>query len=404
MSKNKEYSISELLNNDEFISWVISGDRSLNNYWKSIKKKLSEDQISNFDEAERILKKLKSLNIDSSSNDLSKQSIDKHYIKLLESYSKSKKPKAKVFSLKRILKYAATIAILISLSVAGFYFTDHNNSFNDHLTASKFSSEDIILQTSENEFYKITEDTNSKWLTNSGEFISINPEKLSFIASDIFNSENISDYKLYIPTGKTYHLTLIDGTEVELNSNSIVSFNNSTISKQRDITLTGEAFFDVSHNKERPFVVKASDVMITVLGTEFNISNYSVNDFVRTTLVDGSVKISNSNEKVVLTPGDQATIIKGDKRINVQQADIQVSVAWMSGRMVFRNETLEVLIPKLNRWFGVKFIIENESLKKSRFTGTLKKENDLTHFLRILEYTEGIDYKVEQGKVRLFKN
>lgn len=352
----------------------------------------------------KLLKNLKSLNIDNSQNNLSQQFIDNQYIELLESYSNNKILKRKVFSLKNLLLYAATITLLISLSVYVIYFTKQNNTYSKHLTASSFSQEDIILQISENEFYKITEETNNKWLTDFGEFVSINSKNLSFIASDNFDYKKISNYKLYIPKGKTYHLTLIDGTEIELNSNSIISFNNSTISEQRNVTLTGEAFFDIYHNKERPFVVKASDAIITVFGTEFNISNYPANNFVTTTLINGSVKISNSTGNEILRPGEQATISTGDNYINVQQANIQETVAWMSGRMIFRNETLESLLPKLNQWFGIKFIIENESLKKFHFTGTLKKQNDLTHFLQILKYTEGIDYQVEQEEVRLFIN
>lgn len=398
--------IYELLNNDDFIVWVTSNYTDNNDYWNAYRKDLTKSNKKIFSEAIRILVKIRTLHLDDSKSELSSAFIQEQYVKLLEASSKPqqiKRGKSGAPQLNTFLKYAAAIVIIVGLS--GILFMLNNkNTFNDHLVATEFNSDEVLLETSKNEFYKITEATNNKWLTNQGEFVSVDSNNISFIASDNLSKE-AQEYTLYIPAGKKFHLTLIDGTAIELNSNSTITFNNSIISKKRSVNITGEAFFDVTHNKERPFIVQSSNVIIEVLGTEFNISNYKENGYLSATLVDGAIKISNlKGESKTIKPGEQAKLFHNQNNVIVQSVDIHQVVAWTSGRMIFRNETMENLIPKMNRWFNVEFVILDENLKKYQFTGTLKKENDLTHFLQILKYTEGISYKIENKQVKLFIN
>ena len=400
MSEN----IYELLNNDDFIVWVTSDYKNNNKYWNRYRKDLTKSNRDQFNEAIRILIKIRTLHLDDSKSELSSEFIQKQYIRLLEATSKpqhKERSKSGVFQLNTFLKYAASVVIIIGLSGI-FFLLNNKNTFEEHLVATKFNSDEILLQTSKNEFYKITEETNNKWLTNQGEFVSVDSDNISFVASDNIGKGE-EKYTLYVPAGKKFHLTLVDGTEVELNSNSTITFNNSIISKKRYVNFTGEAFFDVAHNEKRPFVVQSSEATIEILGTEFNISNYKENGYTSATLVDGSIKISNSKgESQIIKPGEQAKLFHNQNRVIVQSVDVQEVVAWTSGRMIFRNETIENLIPKMNRWFDVEFVILDENLKDYRFTGTLKKENDLTHYLQILKYTEGISYKIENKQVKLF--
>lgn len=402
MSEN----IYELLNNDDFIAWVTSDYKINNKYWNGYRNDLTKANKDIFNEAIRILIKIKALHLDDAKSELSSEFIQEQYIRLLEATSRPKhkeRSKSRFFQFNNLLKYAALLVIIIGLS--GFFFLLNNkNTFKKHLVATEFNSNEILLQTSKNEFYKITETTNNKWLTNHGEFVSVDSDNISFVASDNI-SKGEEKYTIYVPAGKKFHLTLVDGTEVELNSNSTITFNNSITSKKRYINFTGEAFFDVAHNEERPFIVQSSEAIIEVLGTEFNISNYKENGYICATLVDGSIKISNSQGKSqIIKPGEQAKLFHNQNKVIVQSVDVQEVVAWTSGRMIFRNETLENLIPKMNRWFDVEFVILDENLKDYRFNGTLKKENDLTHYLQILKYTEGISYKIENKQVKLFIN
>lgn len=405
MEQGRKYSINELLNNDEFIAWVTSNKEKNNHFWEKIQKNLKGEDKSNFKKAVVIIKKIKSLDKDHSKK-ISPEFIQQQYIRLLESKTKSNhKTQSKVIKWPVLLRYAAAVLLLFSISAFFYYQNANKNSFNQHLVAGNHKSPEVLLQVSENDLYKISEKTNSKWLTDHGIFISVDGTGLSFVATDDMDTINVTAYKLIVPKGKNYHLTMIDGTKVELNSNSTLSFNNSIISKQRNVSLKGEAFFDVTSNKKRPFTVNANNVIVKALGTEFNVSNYKENGYITTTLIEGSVKVSNPKGKeTIIQPGEQATVYNDKNEIVVQQADVQEAVAWMAGRLIFNDEKLEDLVPRLNRWFDMEFVILDKTLNDYRFTGTLKKENDLTHYLQILNYTKGISYKIENNQVKLFIN
>ncbi len=402
MDQYNKYSINELLNNDDFIAWVTSGNIKNNHYWKKIRLTLNAVDKSNFDKSETIIKKINALNLDN--NDVkSSDFIQQQYIKLLEANSVKQKSPSKVINLNKVLKYAAAVVMLISLSWIFYYNTTSKNTFSEHLATSNLNDSEILLQTSSDEYFNISKDTNNKWLTKNGVFISVDANNISFVATDDVAQDFINEFKLIVPKGERYHITLVDGSEIELNSNSTLLFTNAINSKERKVELTGEAFFDITHNENRPFIVQSSNFQIEVLGTEFNVSNYAENNFSRTTLIDGSVKVFNAiGENVVIKPGEQATIYHDQNDIQVQKADVQESVAWMAGRLIFNNDKLENLIPRLNLWYGVNFVLVGEEIKDMRFTGTLKKENDLIYFLQMLKYTEGISYEIENKQVRLF--
>ncbi len=404
MENRKKIDISELLNNDDFIAWVISGNKKNNLYWKQLRKDLKEVEKSNFDKSEKIIQSIRALNIDKV-DVKTPEFIQQQYIKLLEAKSVNQITETKVFKLSNLMKYAAAIILLISLSGMYYYTATNANSFEEHLTESNFSDSEILLQTSDGDFFKISDSSNNKWLTKEGVFVSVDANNLSFIATDDVDEDFVNEFKLIVPKGERYHITMIDGTEIELNENSTLSFCNKFYSTDRKVELTGEAFFDVAHDESRPFIVQSSSVQIEVLGTEFNISNYEENKFMQTTLIDGSIKVINAiGEKVVIKPGEQATIYHNQHNINVQQADVQESVAWMAGRLIFNDEKFENLRHRLNQWYDVKFVLVGDEIKEMRFTGTLKKENDLIYFLQMLKYTEGISYEINDERVKLFLN
>lgn len=404
MENIKKIDTNTLLNNDDFIAWVISGNKKNNLYWEQLRTDLKGVEKDDFDKSEKIIQSIRALNIDKV-DVKTPEFIQQQYIKLLETKSVNPIAETKVFKLSNLMKYAAAIILLISLSGIYYYTATNANSFKEHLTESNFNDSEILLQTSNGDFFNISNTSNNKWITSDGVFVSVDANKISFIATDDIDPDAANEFKLIVPKGERYHVTLIDGTEVELNENSTLSFSNIFHSTKRKVGLNGEAFFDVTHHKSRPFIVQSSGVQIEVLGTEFNVSNYKENDFVRATLINGSIKISNvSGEKKILQPGEQATIYHNESNINVQQADIQETVAWIAGRLIFKDEKLEKLITRLNQWYGVDFILSGEEIKQMRFTGTLKKENDLIYFLQMLKYTEGISYEINNEQVRLFVN
>ncbi len=402
MSTNER--TNELLINDKFIAWVSSGKKSNNSYWEIYQNELNADELVAFEKSISLLENLNKLSIDDKAKNKSQEFIQEQYINLLEDSSCVQKSPSKVIQLKSYYKYAAAVVIVFAIAASAFFFTGTESTFNNYLAKVDFNTSDILIQSETEEYFRITDETNQRWLTENGVFVNIDGAQISFIASDKIDADAYSSFKIIVPIGKNYELKLIDGTEVELNSNSIFTFNNATTTHERNVALVGEAFFDVAKDKNRPFKVQSSDMLVEVLGTEFNISNYQDQDYTSTTLVEGSIKVSNpQNESQIIKPGYQAKLYRNQNVINVDVANVQNITAWTTGRMIFTNEKLENLLPKLNQWFNVEFKIEGKAINNFKFTGTLKKDNDLNHFLQMLEYTEGINYTIENNQVTLTK-
>ena len=205
MSKIEKHNINNLLNDDEFIIWVTSNFKINNHFWMNFKSELDPQDLKKFDNAVLILSKLKTLNIDDSKSIKSDAFIKQQYINLLEASNKIKTSKLKVLKPTNFLKYAAAIVLLIS--VATIYVTSTNNttSFAEHLTKTNYNNTDILIQTSDNKYFKITEDTNSKWLLENGVLVSVNSEKINFISTDnLISKKNDDAFKIIVPKGKKY--------------------------------------------------------------------------------------------------------------------------------------------------------------------------------------------------------
>ncbi|MDF0717141.1 DUF4974 domain-containing protein [Muricauda sp. 334s03] len=404
--QHSNITIDNLLNNDSFIAWVVSDREQHSDYWNGIKEELPKDVAEILDKAASIIEKIKILYVDSDENHITSDFIQQQYIKLLEARNtKTISPETKVFKIRTVLKYAAILVLLLSISGIYYYSEKMDGAFENHLISTTYNSKDILIETPDHKFFVIDDSTKNNWLTDNGIFVSVTNEQIKFVASDDAKGSSDEPFKVYTPNDKRYHVILTDGTNIELNGNSILTFGLSEESNKRNVALIGEAFFDVARNEHAPFTVQSSDLSVKVLGTEFNISNYPENGYTSTTLIEGSVEVSNaSNKSVVIKPGNQARSYKGSENIEVKNVDVQEVVAWTSGRMIFNDEKFVDLIPKLNRWYGINFILSDEELSNVRFTGTLKKENDLTHFLQMLKYTEGINYEISNNEVKLFIN
>lgn len=403
MLSSKNNNVNDLLEDDSFIAWVTSNYKIDHIYWSKVEASLSKTDRVEFANAIDILKKLKTLHIDDEKSIKPQEFIKQQYVSLMKDYAQNEVKRTKVVKLRSLLKYAAILVLLISISGVLYFSNNVNNTFGSQLVETAFNTSDVLLQTPDDTYYVLSGETNKSWLNENGVLVDIKGDAIHFILKDQDRKLKGQDYKIIVPEGKKYMLTMVDGTSVELNSNSSITFTNTTSSTQRNVSLIGEAFFDVAHNESRPFVVQSSDLRIQVLGTEFNVSNYETNGYTSATLVDGSIEVSNQQgENKVISPGTQALLVHNQSEITITKVNVQKAVSWTKNRMIFEDETLENIIQKLSVWYPEKFILNDENIKQYRFTGTLKKENNLSHFLQMLKYTEGISYKIDKDEVTLF--
>ncbi|ALJ03805.1 hypothetical protein APS56_00955 [Pseudalgibacter alginicilyticus] len=403
MLNTEKNNINNLLNDDGFIAWVASGQKINNEYWTNIEAELNSSEKSEFNKAVIILKKLRALHIDDEKSIKSEVFIKEQYEKLITDYNTVSTKKSKVIKFNPWMKYAALLVVFLSITGLVFFFNIANNTFEANLAEASFNTTDLLIQTPDKNYYKISDDENKSWINEDGVLITVSNQAISFLPTSTAKSTKNLEYKIFVPKEKKYHLTLIDSTSVELNSNTTIGFTNSLSTKQREINLVGEAFFEVAHDKNRPFVVYSSDLKIEVLGTEFNVSNYKNNEYTSTTLIAGSINVSNQQgEHLIIKPGNKATLLHNQGDIMVEKVNVQQEVSWTNNRMIFENETLENIIKRLKKWYDVEFILTDENIRQYKFTGTLKKENELTHFLQMLKYTKGINYEIKEGNVSLF--
>jgi hypothetical protein len=199
---------------------------------------------------------------------------------------------------------------------------------------------------------------------------------------------------LTIPRGGQYQVILPDGTQVWLNSASVLKFPTIFKGKRRVVELDGEAYFAVSKNKKMPFVVHTKDQDIEVLGTHFNVNSYADESATKTTLLEGSVKIVSQANQVMLIPGQQAQTNRNSSSINVMPVRVQDAIAWKNGYFVFNDEKLESIMRRIARWYDVEYQLKDE-LKDLSLLGIIERSKDISSLLKILESTGSVHFKIE---------
>jgi len=187
-----------------------------------------------------------------------------------------------------------------------------------------------------------------------------------------------------------------DGTKVWLNSGSQLNYSEDHKGKKRIAELTGEGYFEVAHDAEFPFFVKAGNIMIRDLGTTFNIKAYPGDKTIETSLVEGKADIisGKGNSAVTLKPGDCAIYYNENKRIEIKPIVENVLSAWRDGKFVIRDQRLEDIFKEISRWYDVEIRFENQKLKDYRYTGIIKKSTTSQHVLKMLKLTTKFNYRI----------
>ena len=201
------------------------------------------------------------------------------------------------------------------------------------------------------------------------------------------------------------HLTfrLEDGTEVTLNSNSSLEFPATFSDSSRIVTLTGEAFFDVSKDAKRPFTVYSGSVATTALGTSFNIEHFPTDPDISVSLVSGAVQVNlnQSQEELILKPGCQLVFQKESKEHIIQPFDALLATGWKDGIIYFESSGIDEIVNRLNVWYDVEIHVEGDRdrLKSEDWTYTGKFDNELLENVLLgIGHTEGFTFRFEDKK------
>lgn len=248
-----------------------------------------------------------------------------------------------------------------------------------------------------------------------------------FMKKSVKPSDNPAFNTLITPKASKTITTLPDGTSVVLNADSKIIFNNDFSGATREVTLSGEAYFDVAHNPQKPFIIHTDKADIRVLGTVFNVKYYAEDGIFETSLIKGKVEVSlndKSHKKIILRPLQKITLVDKKEFINKEEGltktksedqagrlminvtDIEVKnkeiseTSWMNDRLVFSNTPLSEIVKELERQYNIKASIENDSVSDYRYTGEYDKLK-LQEILQILQLSKRFNYTFQQNRLTI---
>jgi transmembrane sensor len=220
---------------------------------------------------------------------------------------------------------------------------------------------------------------------------------------------NISDLKqpgkdvwgtFIVPAGKDYKVTLADGSVVQLNAYSCLDFPFRFENNTREVTLSGEGFFDVAPGEKMPFIVHAGATNIKVLGTSFNINAYS-DSLLIASLVKGSIVTDDNHQPDIhLKPGTEVVYRKGSRGL-VQTFDENITCSWRNRQYNYANKSLSAIAPVIFHWYGKELLFSDTLLADKKLTGIIERDKPLSEFLDGLDKTSGLTYRISNDKIYL---
>lgn len=214
---------------------------------------------------------------------------------------------------------------------------------------------------------------------------------------------SVTDKNYLVQTGKGQraNITLPDGTVVWLNSYTQLHYNANYGTTQRIVSLTGEAYFEVAKDKEKPFIVETEGMNVEALGTTFNVKAYREDSQIVTTLFSGSVRVSSDRDNVILSPDENATFERNSGKLIMHKLDnSSYAKMWRNNDLVFNGETLEEIAVLLNRMYNVQIVFKSEHIKKYRFSGVICN-NSLDNVIELISLTSPITYETRGDTIIL---
>ncbi len=210
--------------------------------------------------------------------------------------------------------------------------------------------------------------------------------------------------KIITPHGGEFSVVLPDSTKVWLNAMSEIEFPSFFAGGQRVVKLKGEAFFDVSEDKDKPFIVKLSNYEVKVLGTKFNISDYNDSQKSHTTLCSGSIEIAmlkNSSEKIALTPGSQLLFNNATNTFETKEVDTELYTSWMQGYFYYVKMPLGEIAKSLSKWYEIEVKFEDDASQNRLFSAKFSRYDKLGTILKVMEEGSGLKFDIDGKTVNV---
>ncbi len=329
----------------------------------------------------------------------------------IKQHNHTDKKKTRSIQLRRVVGIAASVLVVVSMSILGYsYLRNQSSSY-------QFTSAEVPVDQSESRLILpdgeevLLEKDNSLIALNKGDELVIDNEKtIDLSERKNAKANEIQMNEVIVPYGKSSELLLADGTKVWLNAGSRLAFPSKFSGDSREVFLEGEGCFKVTHDDVKEFVVNTNKLEITVHGTFFNVSAYPADDNIETILVEGSVSVAKKSalgintKDVFLKPYQSATFSKQAGEIEIaDEPNADYYVAWTEGWFEFTKQNLITVLTKLERYYNVEFVIPENFPSEERISGKLDLKGTVEDVMKVLADVAEIQYRIIDNRIEIDK-
>jgi transmembrane sensor len=395
------YRLEQLLEEKSFISWVINQEN--NTEWERFMESNSGFR-SKAKKAREIIHLLQDRY----------EVLDENSVleiwKNIDQYEQQYKQKVRKLKFRRRLSWAASVLFIVSLGTFGtlyLYQKDQGYKFPSSETSQK-SEARMVLSTGEE--IALKKDNSTIALNDETNQVTVNDSIIELTRNANARQQKVKMNEVVIPYGKKSELFLADGTKVWLNAGSRLAFPSRFTKNTREVFLEGEACFEVANNIKQPFVVKAGNLDVRVLGTHFNVSAYPADATVETVLLEGSVSLEKpkafglGKNEVVLKPNQKGSFKKEESEITVtDETDVDLYIAWTYGWLKYERESLSSVLRKVERYYNVEIQLPANYPGDDLITGKLDLKESLDAVMVVLADASRFKYRINGNNVFIEK-
>ncbi|MBE9601609.1 FecR family protein [Pedobacter sp. MC2016-24] len=387
--------ILQLINQESFLNYCFKRNSEDVKYWEEWLQKHPE-QVKQIEELKKMLILM--------GQESRKKISQSNFAELQHKIAHSKVDvKSKTFSLWK--KWSIAAAAIFIIIAGGLFVSQHSGEIVEIVNSNDISpgGNNAVLILANGQRVDLAKVTTGGIVSQSGiKIVKKADGQIVYEISDVIGKVASDQYNtIETPVGGQYLVNLSDGTKVWLNSGSSLRYPTKFVGHYRNVELKGEGYFEVSANKAMPFKVSNTRQTVEVLGTHFNIMAYNDEPVVKTTLLEGVVKVSAGKANALLQPGQQSKLAGSGIKV-IDDVDLEDVVAWKNGYFKF-NESLESIMNKISRWYGVEVIYETMPDPDLTYSGKISRSRNISAVLKIIGFNSDVRFKVDGKKVYVIK-
>jgi Fe2+-dicitrate sensor, membrane component len=385
MDKYKDFSIADFLDDPDFLRWMTDPNPEDEIFWRDFLR-LYPSKRSQIQEAKLVFKLLQSRE--------SKMTLSEQY-ELWNSIQLKSGSSGKQIVI-QLLKYAAILVLVFFSGAVSYYYYQNSFSGQTPQFAALYPADGgamVIL--ADGSKVSLKKDMSEILYSENGDQLVVNNDTIRQ-KSELKEALN----KVIVSYGKKSMIVLSDGTKVWLNAGSQLVYPAVFPDETREVSLVGEAFFDVTKNPEKPFVVKTSDVHVQVLGTRFDISAYPEDKIIQTVLEEGKINLKYEEEGLFkrdhtlsMTPNQMVEFDRSSREVTSSVVNVSRYVSWKEGMLEFEKVNLNKALKQIERFYNVNIMLDNKQIGEFKLSGKLDLKNTAEDVLNVIRLTLPVNWQ-----------